>query len=241
MTIMLKRLRHIIVFTLLLFGVSQASAQMAMPDHVCIGTTKKYSVNDATVPSTYTWKIDGVTQTTTTNEITITWNTVGQFLITVQERSADGCDGDIQSGIVYVYPNVATTQTITICETQLPYTWNGQTLTAAGTATATLQTTNGCDSLVTLTLNVNPNVTATEAITICEGALPYLWNNQSLDAAGTYNVTLQNINGCDSLVTLTLVVNPNVTATEAITICEGALPYLWNNQSLDAAGPYNPT
>jgi hypothetical protein len=95
---------------LLLIGVKETAAQMAMPDHVCIGTTKKYSVNNASVPSTYTWKIDGVTQPTTTNEITITWNTAGQFLITVQERSADGCEGDIQSGIVYVYPNVATNE-----------------------------------------------------------------------------------------------------------------------------------
>src|SRR5688500_2512389 len=117
---MFKRLRHIIISVMLLFGVLGASAQMAMPDHVCIGTTKKYSVNNPSVPSTYTWKIDGVTQSTTTNEITITWNTVGQFLITVQERSADDCEGDLQSGIVYVYPNVATNEQITICETQLP-------------------------------------------------------------------------------------------------------------------------
>src|ERR1041384_1854488 len=96
---MFKRFSHIIIFTLLMFGVKETSAQLAMPDHVCIGTTKKYSVNNPGVPSTYTWKIDGVTKPTTTNEITITWNTAGQFLITVQERSADGCDGDIQSGM----------------------------------------------------------------------------------------------------------------------------------------------
>src|SRR5688572_19815429 len=119
---MFKRLRHIFISASLLFGVLDTAAQMAMPDNVCVGATKKYSVNDPTAPSTYTWKIDGVTQTTTTNEITITWNTVGQFLITVQEHSADGCDGDIQSGIVYVYPNAATNEQITICATELPYT-----------------------------------------------------------------------------------------------------------------------
>ena len=99
---------------MLLFGVLETSAQIAMPDTVCVGTIRTYSVNDPTVPSTYTWQIDGVTQTITTNAITITWNTAGQFLITVQERSAEGCDGDIQSGIVYVYPPAATNQTITI-------------------------------------------------------------------------------------------------------------------------------
>ena len=118
---------------MLLFGVLETSAQLAMPDNVCVGTTKTYSVNDPTVPSTYTWKIDGVTQTTTTNAITVTWNTVGQFLITVQEHSPEGCDGEIQSGIVIVNPNKTGAETITICETELPYTWHGQTLTAEGT------------------------------------------------------------------------------------------------------------
>ena len=143
--------------------------------------------------------------------------------------------------ILVVNPNVTAAEIITICEAALPYNWNNQSLPAAGTYNATLQNENGCDSIVTLTLFVNPNVTATETIAICEAALPYNWNNQSLPAAGTYNATLQNINGCDSVVTLTLVVNPNVTAIETITICEAALPYNWNNQSLPAAGTYNAT
>ncbi|WP_276505104.1 hypothetical protein, partial [Terrimonas pollutisoli] len=151
-------------------------------------------------------------------------NGAGTYNATLQ--NINGCDSVVTLTLV-VNPNVTATETITICEAALPYTWNGQTLTAAGPATATLQNINGCDSVVTLTLVVNPNVTATESITICEGALPYSWNNQSLATAGTYNATLQNINGCDSVVTLTLVVNPNVTATETITICEGALPYTW--------------
>ena len=77
-------------------------------------------------------------------------------------------------------------------------------LTAAGTYQATLTNVNGCDSTVTLTLNVNPNVTSTQAITICQNGLPYSWNNQSLTTAGTYQATLTNVNGCDSTVTLTL-------------------------------------
>ena len=75
-------------------------------------------------------------------------------------------------------------------------------------------------------------------ITICQNALPYSWNSQSLTAAGTYTAVLQNINGCDSTVTLNLTVNPNVSSTQNITICQNALPYSWNNQSLTAAGTY---
>ena len=137
-----------------------------------------------------------------------------------------------------VNPNVSSTQNITICQNALPYSWNSQSLTAAGTYTVLLQNSNGCDSTVTLNLTVNPNVSSTQNITICQNALPYSWNNQSLTAAGTYTAVLQNINGCDSTVTLNLTVNPNVSSTQNITICQNALPYSWNNQSLTAAGTY---
>ncbi|MFL5746754.1 MAG: hypothetical protein ACJ751_18900, partial [Niastella sp.] len=238
---MFKRLLHIIVFTLLLFSVKETSAQMAMPDHVCIGTTKKYSVNDASVLSTYIWKIDGVTQSITTNEITITWNTAGQFLITVQERSADGCEGDIQSGIVYVYPVVTGTQTATVCANQLPYLWNGNTYNAAGIYKDTLVSATGCDSIVTLTLNVNPVATGTQTATICANQLPYTWNGNSYNVAGTYKDTLVSAAGCDSIITLTLNVNPVVTGTQTATVCANQLPYLWNGNSYTTAGTYKDT
>src|SRR5678816_2097214 len=257
---MFKRLRHIIVLALLLLGVKETSAQMSMPDHVCVGTTKKYSVNDPSVPSTYTWKIDGVTQSTTTNEITITWNTVGQFEITVQELSADGCEGDIRSGTVYVYPPAATNETITICETELPYTWNGQTLTAAGTATATLQTVHGCDSVITLTLIVTDQVTpqfntpATFCVNATAPALPTTsingitgtWSpaviNTSADGTSVYTFT-PDPGQCATTATLNVTVNPNVVpAFDPIDpICSGATaPVLPTTSNNGITGSWSP-
>ena len=101
---MFKGLQHIMVSLLLLLSSRQAVAQISMPDTVCVGTNRVYKVNDAAVPSTYTWKIDGVLQTSTSNAISITWNTAGTFLLTVLEHPANGCDGDIKSGLVYVNP-----------------------------------------------------------------------------------------------------------------------------------------
>ena len=99
---MLKKLQHIILTVLLTTSLAQAKAQVAMPDSVCIGTTRKYHVNNPGVPSTYTWTINGITQSTTSNEITITWNTPGVFQLTVTEHANNGCDGDPRSGLVYV-------------------------------------------------------------------------------------------------------------------------------------------
>jgi len=91
-----------IMLALALTGYLKAGAQMAMPDYVYIGSTKHYNV-DLTTGSTYTWKIDGEVQSSITNEIDITWNTPGTFTLSVQELPADGCQGPIRSGEVYVY------------------------------------------------------------------------------------------------------------------------------------------
>jgi gliding motility-associated-like protein len=101
---MYQRFKHIIFILLFLSGTGIALAQTAMPDTVCIGTRRTYSVNSPAVPSTYTWKVDGVLQTSTTNALSILWNTAGVYTLTVQEHPQNGCDGDIRSGTVYVNP-----------------------------------------------------------------------------------------------------------------------------------------
>src|SRR5207249_177567 len=92
----------------------------------------------------------------------------------------------------------------TICENQLPYTWNGISLTTAGTYSDTLTSAAGCDSIATLILNVTSVLRDTTSQTICENQLPYTWNGISLIAAGTYSDTLTSAAGCDSIATLIL-------------------------------------
>jgi gliding motility-associated-like protein len=99
---MFRRLQHIIIWAMIFFSYTQVTAQVAMPDTVCVGMNRIYKVNDASRASSYTWKIDGVIQATIKNEMNITWNVPGEFLITVQEHANGGCDGDIMSGKVFV-------------------------------------------------------------------------------------------------------------------------------------------
>jgi hypothetical protein len=101
---MLKRLRYIILLTFALLSVIMAAAQSAMPDYVYIGAIKTYNV-DPTPGSTYTWWIDGAEQTGQTgNFITISWtnSSPNPHKLEVQEHPANGCDGPIRSGEVYV-------------------------------------------------------------------------------------------------------------------------------------------
>ena len=177
------------------------------------------------------------------SELPYTWNNVvfnaaGTQNVTLQ--TATGCDSVVAMTLT-VNPIYQVTDTKTICESELPYTWNGVQFTEAGTQSATLETVNGCDSVVAMTLTVNPIYQVTDAKTICESELPYTWNNVVFNAAGTQNVTLQTVNDCDSVVAMTLTVNPIYQVTDTKTICESELPYTWNNVVFNAAGTQNVT
>lgn len=102
---MLKKFRYIFLSSIVLFSGFSTTAQLAMPDKVCIGAVKHYYVDTNPLPgSTYTWKINKVTQVSfSTNEIDITWNTTGTYLLEVRELSVDGCLGPIRSGQVFVH------------------------------------------------------------------------------------------------------------------------------------------
>src|SRR5688500_6206737 len=184
--------------------------------------------------------IGDTTATICANQLPFTWyqNTLtAAGTATTTLVSAAGCDSVVTLTLI-VNPNVTGDTTATICANQLPFTWYQNTLTATGTATTTLVSAAGCDSLVTLTLIVNPVLTDTTTVTICANQLPYSWNGVDYTAAGVYVDSLINAAGCDSIATLILTVNPVLTDTTTVTICANQLPYSWNGVDYTAAGVY---
>ncbi|NCA22264.1 MAG: hypothetical protein EBS86_14140, partial [Crocinitomicaceae bacterium] len=129
----------------------------------------------------------------------------------------------------------------TICETSLPYLWNGESYTAAGTYTQTIPNGFGCDCVYTLYLSVIPTTNDQENITICTADLPYSWHGLQLTNAGNFSDTLQNVYGCDSIINLNLTVISNVGAGTNLSICASDLPYSWQGQSLTTTGIYYDT
>lgn len=99
---MFSRLLHIILPVVLLAAAARVTAQVSMPDTVCAGTTRLYQVNTPATPSTYTWKVNGVVQGETRNQVSITWTVPGVYVLTVQEHGPGGCDAEPVSGTVYV-------------------------------------------------------------------------------------------------------------------------------------------
>ncbi|PCI94138.1 MAG: hypothetical protein COB15_14850 [Flavobacteriales bacterium] len=79
---------------------------------------------------------------------------------------------------------------------------------------------NGCDSLVTLNLTINPIFSFNQSYSICQGDSILLYSIYQ-NTAGVYYDSLQTINGCDSILSTTLSVNPIFSSNQNDTICQG--------------------
>jgi len=184
----------------------------------------------ATGASTYMWS-------NASTNASITVSNAGNY--TVTGTDANGCS-NIATKTVSVNPTYNTPLTHSICQGE-SYNFYGQNLTTAGTYTHTLQTVNGCDSVLTLTLTVKnlPAPTITGNTTLCEGetttltangGTSYLWSNAStsnsisVSQSGVYTVTATNTDGCSATANVTVTVNPlpTVTITGNSTICQGS-------------------
>src|SRR5690606_31105697 len=124
------------------------------------------------------------------NQLPYTWN--GNDYTAAGDRdvvlkSTRGCES-IATLILTVNDVLTSTTEDTICVNQLPYSWNGNNYTAAGTYDVTLTSTGGCDSIATLILTVNDVLTSTTEDTICVNQLPYTWNGNDYTAAGPKHV-----------------------------------------------------
>jgi gliding motility-associated-like protein len=163
------------------------------------------------------------------NELPYSWNGVifnatGTQTITL--NTVNSCDSVITMNL-QVSSILSSTNSISICENQLPYTWNGLVFNTAGTQTATLLSNSGCDSLATLNLTVSIVLNSSTDQAICTNELPYIWNGLTFNGSGSQSITLTNVNGCDSIAILNLTVNtipPAPVVGNDSTYCQNDIP-----------------
>ena len=75
-------------------------------------------------------------------------------------------------------------------------------------------------------------------VTICSSELPYVWNEHTLQTSGKVTSVLSNSVGCDSIASLTLIVNSPTYGDTTVTIYSTELPYQWYEMTLSTAGDY---
>jgi PKD repeat protein len=116
------------------------------------------------------------------------------------------------------------------------FTWiDGNSYTSSNnTAFFTLQNSSGCDSLVTLDLVINNSNNGVDIQTSCD-SFTWINGNSYTSSNNTATFTLQNSAGCDSLVTLDLVINNSYSSILPITSCNS---FVWYGMTYDSSGTY---
>ena len=120
-----------------------------------------------------------------------------------------------------VIPSVYTDVVANICQSEMPYTWQGNTYTQGGAYGDTLRAYNGCDSILTLTLNVMPEYNLYDSRVVMNGDLPMAYRDTVFGTdtqvgKHTFIFNRQTEFGCDSVTTLTLEVRDTALAVANI-------------------------
>ena len=159
-------------------------------------------------------------RTICSSELPYTWNGVtfdaaGEQTATLE--GANGCDS-VVTMTLHLNDAFEVTEPRTVCASELPIVWNGKTFTEAGTQTAELTASNGCDSIVTMVLTVN---TPVNTATTAESCGSYTWTDGdglTYTESGTHYYEHPDANGCTQVDTLylTIYTPTNTVITEAV-------------------------
>ena len=107
--------------------------------------------------------------------------------------AASVCAFDYQYNLA-VNPTHASYDTVTICQSQLPFVWYGQSLNGTTSTSTTFQNQYGCDSILNLHLIVNPSPVVDFSIPSWQSCLPatIAFSNNQVEANTIYNWAFGN-------------------------------------------------
>lgn len=161
------------------------------------------------------------------------YDTTGVYV--QHKENAAGCDSLITLHLTVLY-NVRTELDSTVCDSLLPVIWNDITFQETRVDSVVLIAANGVDSTVVMHLTVNSSTSETQVVGIVENDLPYTINEVTYDSAGTYVQHLTNAVGCDSVLTIHLLVDTNSISYRTVMICQNMLPAVWEGHVWTEAG-----
>jgi hypothetical protein len=148
--------------------------------------------------------------------------------------SQAGCDSTIYTQLTILSPQVTSDQQ-TICQGQ-SYNFGSQTINTTGSYSEVFINSNGCDSLVNLSLTISPTYSLNQAISLCAGESLQI-GNSTYSQSGNYQTILTSQAGCDSTINTQLTVLSPLVTSEQQTICEGN-NFIYNGDTLIIEADY---
>jgi gliding motility-associated-like protein len=147
---------------------------------------------------------------------------------TVTGTDTLGCSNTVSVFLDVLQPTSSTISPVSCDAYTAP---DNEVYTNSGQYTAIIPNAAGCDSTITINLTVNNSNSGIDSKTACDS---YTWidGNTYTTSTNSPTFTLQNTNGCDSVVTLNLTINKLqvLIAGNDITACQG------DNITLTASG-----
>ena len=206
--------------------------------NLTIGQQRVFVTQNITNCGTYTWIV---------NDSTLAVFDQSTEASASLPNSLTGCDSVIILNLTVLNAPVVDEGETVICESALPFTWEGTEYTEGGELTKSWPLENNCDSVRTMTLTVTPTIHTNLTDAICLG-LDYTANGFNIAAAdltaGEHTFTRTETNAttnCDEEITLTLTVGDVLSNdVDAVTACDS---YSWTagdgqTYELTATGTY---
>ena len=155
----------------------------------------------------------------------------------LENFNLSGTSSNWVAGVSFTQGSVTGSATVSACgKYKSP---GGKIITSSGKVIDTIKNYVGCDSILTQTVTIIPNPTKTISATSCKVYLSpsgqFAWNK-----SGTYTDRISDPNGCDTIVTINLIVSRKSRDTVYANVCDmytsPSGKYIW-----DQSGRYQDT
>ncbi|MCB0596899.1 MAG: hypothetical protein KDD28_22635, partial [Phaeodactylibacter sp.] len=211
------------------------------PSNLCSGGSTAYTADGVTGAASYTWTVNGniagYDQTLPLSNLP-----AGTYELCVEPANPCFGPGTTTCRTITVGPLPPEIVNQTICAANAPFTYQGFSFSASGTYNFSYTRMDGCVQPVVLNLVVIPPIPPTEtSADICFGEA-YIFGGTPYTQTGYYTKTFPSVNGCDSMVNLTLVSHsPTFTQLGLIYHCQALGPYYIGGAPVTASGDFSLT
>jgi len=203
-----------------LVGDLTTSGIISGPQEICSNLQTTYSTTVEVGATIFEWSLNGAVQNSAIPELDLTFPADGSYELCV--TASNVCDEAPQSCTTIQVSTASMAFQETICANECVEV-AGETICETGLYQFSIPLADGCDSIVVFDLTVLEDLNSTIDVSLCLGE-SFTIGGSSYSTSGNYNTTIQNLDGCDSIVTLNLtIIDCELIAsiTSADPVCNG--------------------